>query len=152
MRCTRAEATTACMGLCVFAEGGAPEARRSVARGGAVDEERAAGHDDFAHVEALADLDQAICGQAHLDLSGHHGFLFRTRNPHASLVWLEDSDRAIILNSEGDLILARLNPTGYHEQSRTNIIGFTWAHPAFAGSRVYARSDTELVCVPLLPE
>ena len=81
----------------------------------------------------------------------------RGRNPHASLVWLSDSsgtpsDRAIILNSEGDLILARLNPTGYHEQSRTNIIGFTWAHPAFAGSRVYARSDTELVCVPLLPE
>jgi outer membrane protein assembly factor BamB len=81
----------------------------------------------------------------------------RGRNPHASLVWLNDStgassDRAIILNSEGDLILARLNPTGYHEQSRTNIIGTTWAHPAFAGSRVYARSDTELVCVPLLPE
>ena len=76
----------------------------------------------------------------------------RGRNPQASLVWLNDSDRAIILNSEGDLILARLNPTGYHEQSRTNIIGPTWAHPAFAGSRVYARSDTELVCVPLLPE
>jgi len=81
----------------------------------------------------------------------------RGRNPHASLVWLSDSngtpsDRAIILNSEGDLILARLTPSGYHEQSRTNIIGFTWAHPAFAGSRAYARSDTELVCVPLLPE
>ena len=57
-----------------------------------------------------------------------------------------------ILDSEGDLILARLNATGYHEQSRSNIIGFTWAHPAFAGSRVYARSDSELVCVPLLPE
>lgn len=76
----------------------------------------------------------------------------RGRNPHASLVWLGDADRAIILNSEGDLILARLNATGYHEQSRSNIIGFTWAHPAFAGSRVYARSDTELVCVPLLPD
>ncbi len=76
----------------------------------------------------------------------------RGRNPHASLVWLGDSDRTIILNSEGDLILARLNPSGYHEQSRTNITGATWAHPAFGGSCVYARSDTELVCVPLLPE
>lgn len=76
----------------------------------------------------------------------------RGRNPQASLVWLGDSDRAIILNSEGELILARLNPTGYHEQSRSNIIGATWAHPAFAGVHVYARSDTELVCVPLLPE
>ena len=65
----------------------------------------------------------------------------RGRNPHASLVWLGDVDRAITLNSEGDLVLARLNVTGYHEQPRTNIIGFTWAHPAFAGSRVYACSD-----------
>lgn len=73
----------------------------------------------------------------------------RGRNPHASLVWLGDSDRAIILNAEGELILARLTPDGYEEQSRTKIIGFTWAHPAFAGRRVYARSDTELVCVEL---
>lgn len=73
----------------------------------------------------------------------------RGRNPHASLVWLGDGDRAIVLNAEGDLILARLNPAGYVEQSRTNIIGFTWAHPAFAGRRVYARSDSEIVCVEL---
>jgi len=73
----------------------------------------------------------------------------RGRNPHASLVWLGDSDRAIILNEEGELILARLNPDGYHEQSRTRITGFTWAHPAFAGNQVFARTDTELVCVKL---
>jgi len=40
----------------------------------------------------------------------------------------------------------RLNPQGYSEQSRTKIIGPTWAHPAYAGNCVYARSDTELVC------
>lgn len=73
----------------------------------------------------------------------------RGRNPHASLVWLGDGDRAIILNEEGELILARLNPEGYHEQSRTKITGFTWAHPAFAGNRVFARTDTELVSVSL---
>jgi outer membrane protein assembly factor BamB len=81
-----------------------------------------------------------------------HQLTPRGRNPQASLVWLGDGDRVIALNSEGDLILARLNPTGYHEQSRANILGPTWAHPAYAGSRVYARNDTELVCVPLLPE
>src|SRR5262249_9753108 len=74
----------------------------------------------------------------------------RGRNPHASLVWLGDSDRAIILNENGDLILARLNKDGYHETSRTNIIGFTWAAPAFAADKVYARSDTEIVCVSLV--
>lgn len=73
----------------------------------------------------------------------------RGRNPHASLVWLNDQDRAIILNEEGELILARLNPQGYQEQTRTKVIGFTWAHPAFAGNHVFARSDTELVCVSL---
>lgn len=76
----------------------------------------------------------------------------RDRNPQASLVWLGDSDRAIMLNAEGELILARLSPKGYSEQSRTKIIGFTWAHPAFAGIRVYARSDTEIVCVELVSE
>jgi outer membrane protein assembly factor BamB len=72
------------------------------------------------------------------------------RNPQATLVWLSEGDRAIVLNSDGDLILIRLNTDGYIEESRTNIIGRTWAHPAYAGNCVYARSDTEIICV-LLP-
>jgi outer membrane protein assembly factor BamB len=81
----------------------------------------------------------------------------RGRNPHASLVWLNGSsgDRAIILNSEGELILARLSPAGYKEQSRTKIIDSSerspvWAHPAYADSFVYARNDREIVCYSLL--
>ena len=76
----------------------------------------------------------------------------RGRNPQATLVWLtNEPDRALILNSEGDLILARINPSGYREQSRTRIIDVTdtnpvWAHPAYAGTRVYARNDKEIVC------
>ena len=85
-----------------------------------------------------------------------HRMTPRGRNPHASLVWLGDADRAIILNSEGELILARLNPRGYHEESRTNIISAAenpvWAHPAFAGSRAYARNETQIVCVPLIAD
>jgi outer membrane protein assembly factor BamB len=78
----------------------------------------------------------------------------RGRNPQATLVWLGEKDRAIVLNELGDLILARLNRDGYHEQSRTNIIARKegapiWAHPAYAGTRVYARSDSEIVCVEL---
>ena len=83
-----------------------------------------------------------------------HQMTPRGRNPQATLVWLGDDDRAIILNELGDLILARLNPDGYHEQSRTKIIARKegspiWAHPAYAGDRVYARSDSEIVCVRL---
>jgi hypothetical protein len=83
-----------------------------------------------------------------------HQMTPRGRNPQATLVWLGDEDRVIILNELGDLILARLNPDGYHEQSRTNIIAAKegapiWAHPAYAGDRVYARSDSEIVCLRL---
>lgn len=85
-----------------------------------------------------------------------HQMTPRGRNPQASAVWVGAGDRVLILNELGDLILARLNTAGYQEQSRTNIIerrerSPIWAHPAYAGSRVYARSDSELVCVELVP-
>lgn len=70
-------------------------------------------------------------------------------NPQATMVWTGDSDRVLVLNSDGELILARFTPDGYHEQSRTKIIGHTWAHPAYAGDYVYARSDSELICLRL---
>jgi formylglycine-generating enzyme required for sulfatase activity/outer membrane protein assembly factor BamB len=72
------------------------------------------------------------------------------RNPQATMVWLGDEDRVIVLNSDGDLILVRLNSEGYDEESRTNIISRTWAHPAYSGNCVYARNDTEIIGV-LLP-
>jgi outer membrane protein assembly factor BamB len=75
----------------------------------------------------------------------------RGRNPQATLVWLEGGDRIIALNSEGELVLARLSAAGYSEQSRTKIIGPTWAHPAYAGRHVLARDDQEIVCVELVP-
>ena len=74
----------------------------------------------------------------------------RGRNPQATLVWLAEGDRVIALNAEGELVLGRLNPSGYEEQSRTKIIGPTWAHPAYAGRHVFARDDEELVCVELV--
>lgn len=74
----------------------------------------------------------------------------RRRNPQATTVWLGDEDRAIALNSDGELILVRLNPQQYVEEARADIIGRTWAHPAYTGNCVYARSDFEIVCV-LLP-
>src|SRR5262249_8299704 len=47
------------------------------------------------------------------------------RNPQATLVWAGAGDRVLILNSEGDLILARLNPAGYTELSRANMVSPT---------------------------
>ena len=105
-------------------------------------------HDEFDYEAILAGdktmtitLDQDI--QLIKDIQkGMHSRGFRE-------VWLNDEDRAIVLNSDGDLILVRLNPSGFVEETRTNIIGRTWAHPAYAGNCVYARSDTEIICVVL---
>lgn len=81
-----------------------------------------------------------------------HRMTPRGDNPHASLVQLLNDDRVLMLNAEGELILATVNPDGYQEHSRARIIGPTWAHPAFAGTRVYARNDDELVAVSLVDE
>ena len=85
----------------------------------------------------------------------------KARNPHASIVWLNDGDRALALNATGELVLCRLNPKGYDEQSRTKVLpAQVWGHPAFAGRFMFAKTDgaeawqkagpSELICVELV--
>jgi outer membrane protein assembly factor BamB len=70
----------------------------------------------------------------------------KDRNPQMSLVWLKEAEGlAALLNASGELVYVRLEPKGFEELGRYQILGKTWAHPAFSGARVYARSDTELV-------
>lgn len=69
------------------------------------------------------------------------------RNPQATIVWTGRGDQIAALNSDGDLILARLTDDGYVEQTRANVVDPTWANPAFAGDSVYARSDSQVVRV-----
>ena len=71
------------------------------------------------------------------------------RNPQASLVWVGKGGDVLSLNAEGELVFLNLSKAGFHEHWREQITGKTWAHPAYAGSRVYARSDRELVCFEL---
>lgn len=67
-------------------------------------------------------------------------------------------DRYFICNEQGELIIARLDSKGYHEDSRAFLIAPTnraqrrqvvWTHPAFANRSIYARNDEEIVCVDL---
>jgi len=69
-----------------------------------------------------------------------------------------NGDRVFIANEQGELIIARLSPSGYEEISRAKLISPTgkalrreivWSHPAFANRCVYARNDREIVCVSL---
>ncbi|MBX7168546.1 MAG: PQQ-like beta-propeller repeat protein [Pirellulales bacterium] len=74
----------------------------------------------------------------------------RGRNPQATLVWTGDDDRLLALNAEGELVLARANPQGYTELSRTKVVEATWAHPAYYETQMFARGDTQLVAIDLV--
>lgn len=71
------------------------------------------------------------------------------RNPQANLVWLGSSGQVLALNANGELIHGSLTPEGFEEAWREQLIGKTWAHPAFAGDRVYARDDRSIVAARL---
>jgi outer membrane protein assembly factor BamB len=68
-----------------------------------------------------------------------------------------ESDKAFLFTDEGNLILARLTPSGYHEVSRAHVIEPTtpfsgvkaWSPPAYANGCVFIRNDKELVCLSL---
>ena len=82
----------------------------------------------------------------------NHKLTPKDRNPQASLVWVGETNRALALNANGELVLCELTPKGYRELARDQVTGKTWAHPAYSGNRVYARSDREIVCLELPPE
>jgi len=72
----------------------------------------------------------------------------------------ETGDRYLIANEHGDLILARMDPAGYHEVSRTHLLDPTntdpnrpvlWCCPALANHCIFWRNDKELVCASMNP-
>jgi len=69
----------------------------------------------------------------------------KDRNPHMSLVWLDQArDLVALLNASGELIYAKLKTDGAEVLARHQVIGKTWAHPAFTQDSLVARSDTEV--------
>lgn len=74
---------------------------------------------------------------------------------------VKQDDRIWMLTERGYLVIAKLSPEGYEEIDRAPLILPTtelkqreegtvlWSHPAFAGTRIYARNDRELICVEL---
>ena len=71
---------------------------------------------------------------------------------------IKHEDRFFIAAETGHLIIAKLNPKGYTEISRWQMLEPTskaygrnvlWSHPAFAQQCVFARNDKELICVSL---
>lgn len=71
---------------------------------------------------------------------------------------IKHDNRFFLATDTGDLIIARLDADGYHEQSRAHLIEPThaignrtlvWSHPAFANRSVYLRNDGEIRCYDL---
>ena len=71
---------------------------------------------------------------------------------------IPQGNRCFLHNEQGDLIIARLSPSGYEEISRAKLVEPTrpvqrrmtiWSHPAFAMKSVFARNDNEIVRVDL---
>lgn len=80
----------------------------------------------------------------------------------SNLHFVTNRDRVWMFNEAGELIIARLSPTGLDEISRAKLIeptrvqlrrrgekGVCWSHPAFANRCVFARNDEEIVCASL---
>lgn len=70
----------------------------------------------------------------------------------------ENEGRYILFNEKGELVIAKLTPEKYEENSRMKILEPTnvmagrpvvWTHPAFANKNMYVRNDKEIVCVSL---
>lgn len=71
---------------------------------------------------------------------------------------IKHGERSILFSETGDLIFAKLTPEKYEELSRGHLLDpdnrdpgrpVVWSHPAFANQCVYARNDSEIVCVSL---
>lgn len=80
---------------------------------------------------------------------------------HGTVFLVRHAPDYFLFNELGDLIQAKLSPTGYEEIGRFHVLEpsqtvfgreVVWSHPAFANRCVYARNDKELVCVSLAAE
>jgi outer membrane protein assembly factor BamB len=68
---------------------------------------------------------------------------------YASITAVNES--LLVLDSTGELRLVRASESGYQELGRAHFIGKTWASPAYADGRIYAKDANKLVAVQLAP-
>lgn len=74
----------------------------------------------------------------------------------------EPSARYFLFNELGDLLIGKLTPSGFEEQTRAHLLepngvdlrqrAIVWSHPAYADRKIYVRNDSEIICVDLAAE
>jgi outer membrane protein assembly factor BamB len=71
---------------------------------------------------------------------------------------VQQADRFWMFNELGEIVIAKLSPTGYEEIDRAKVIEPTnvafgrdvvWCMPAFAHKKMFVRNDKECICVDL---
>ncbi len=71
---------------------------------------------------------------------------------------VKQADRFFVFNEKGELVIAKLTPTGVEIIDRAKVIEPTnnafgrkvvWCAPAFAGTKMFVRNDNECICVEL---
>ena len=76
----------------------------------------------------------------------------------ASIHLTPNGDVTFLFTDEGNLIIARLTPDGYHEISRVHLLKPTsylmtrklvWVPPVYVNRCIFARNDEELICASL---
>ena len=71
---------------------------------------------------------------------------------------VRQADRYWLFNENGELIIAKMSPSGYEEIDRAKVIepsntafgrDVVWSMPAFANHKVFIRNDDEIICLDL---
>lgn len=83
------------------------------------------------------------------------------KNRWGTIHFVRHGENVWMLNEQGELMIGQLSPQGLTVISRAKILdpnqmrmpnrkgGVCWSHPAFADKCVFARSDSELICISL---
>lgn len=76
----------------------------------------------------------------------------------ATAFLVKNGERYFMFNDIGELMIVRLSPDGFDEVGRRKVLEPTgvargrkvvWSHPAFSNGHMFARNDSEIVCVDL---
>jgi outer membrane protein assembly factor BamB len=76
----------------------------------------------------------------------------------ANAFLVKQGRRFFLFNEQGDLIIAKLSPSGYEEISRAHLLAPTsdaagrsvlWSHPAYADQSIFVRNDNTIACFSL---
>jgi outer membrane protein assembly factor BamB len=91
--------------------------------------------------------------------------LISERARWATAFFVKNGDRYFINTDRGELVIAKLSPSGFDEISRTQLIEPThpyarrrelgavhWSHPAYANKHVFVRNDREILKASLAKE